>query len=157
MDTLKLNPARTSEGTCLPASQFPEPADLYLCDRCGRDLTNQVYRGRAHVRMPLGRPRFHCACGAQFLSGVTEWDSLHPSDRRRRIRDIYFLALIPLALALCFEGVVWLSARNHTIVRFAVSGLLLLIATPSALYLISEIPEVVGSLWRTRGVRFWRA
>src|SRR5262249_61613352 len=32
----------------LPASKFPEHADVYICDRCGRDITSHHHRGRAH-------------------------------------------------------------------------------------------------------------
>jgi hypothetical protein len=59
-----------------PASEFPEAADVYVCDKCGRDMTRHLYRGRAHVRQPLGPVRYFCCCGQDYLSGATEWDYL---------------------------------------------------------------------------------
>ena len=47
----------------LRASQFPEPADVYVCDKCGRDITVHLYSGRAHVQILLRPSRYVCRCG----------------------------------------------------------------------------------------------
>ena len=41
-----------------PASRFPEAADVYVCDKCGRDITEHLHRGRPHVWRPLGPARY---------------------------------------------------------------------------------------------------
>jgi hypothetical protein len=58
-----------------PASEFPDPADVYLCDKCGGDITAHLHRGRAHVRQPLGPVKYVCRCGQAYLSGATELPS----------------------------------------------------------------------------------
>src|SRR6266852_6121306 len=68
----------------LRASQFPEPADVYVCDKCGRDITVHLYSGRAHVQILLRPSRYVCRCGQKYLSGAAEWDDLSDWERRQR-------------------------------------------------------------------------
>ena len=45
----------------LPASRFPEPADVYFCDKCGRDESRYLHQGQAHVRQrrfTIGSPSY---------------------------------------------------------------------------------------------------
>jgi len=39
--------------TKVPASAFPSPADVYVCDKCGRDITKYFRRGQAHAWKPM--------------------------------------------------------------------------------------------------------
>src|SRR4030095_782821 len=73
--------------TKLPASSFPERADVYICDKCGREVTRHLRRGHAHVWAPMGRERYLCPCGEKYLTGATEWDHLGQWERRRRFRQ----------------------------------------------------------------------
>jgi len=41
MDALNLDPKALSIKQ-LHASEFPEPADVYVCDKCGRDITSHL-------------------------------------------------------------------------------------------------------------------
>ena len=75
-------------GKQLPASSFPERADAYVCDKCGRDVTPYLRRGRADLQPLLGPAMFRCDCGEEYLSASVEWDHLGPSEREKRIRQI---------------------------------------------------------------------
>jgi hypothetical protein len=88
MQTLNLS------GTQLPASRFPEPADVYLCDDCGRDLTEHLHPGRAHIWRSLGPARYTCFCGQKYLSGASEWDLLGVWERRQRVLQIIIIAVL---------------------------------------------------------------
>jgi hypothetical protein len=46
------------DATILPASKFPEQADEYERDKCGRLVTKHLNRDRAHVEKPIGRERY---------------------------------------------------------------------------------------------------
>jgi hypothetical protein len=67
MQTLNLDPMLSPAPIKRPASQFPERADVYFCDKCRRDITTHLYRGRSHVRQPLGPVRYVCRCGQSYL------------------------------------------------------------------------------------------
>jgi hypothetical protein len=71
----------------LPASAFPNEADVYTCDKCGRDITKHFRPGRAHVWAPMGPERFLCRCGQRYLTGATEWDHFSDWERNRRVKD----------------------------------------------------------------------
>jgi hypothetical protein len=72
------------DATILPASRFPERADEYECDKCGRLVTKHLRAGHAHLEKPIGRERYRCRCGESYLSGAVEWDHLGDWERRRR-------------------------------------------------------------------------
>jgi hypothetical protein len=63
----------------LPASAFPNRADVYVCDKCGRDITKHLRPGQSHTWAPMGRERYLCLCGQKYLTGAREWD--HFSER----------------------------------------------------------------------------
>jgi hypothetical protein len=68
--------------TTLSASAFPTSADVYLCDKCGRDVTKHLHRGQAHVWKPIDPNRYQCRCGEKYLIGATEWDHLGEWERK---------------------------------------------------------------------------
>lgn len=72
----------------LPASRFPDPAEVYFCDNCGRDLTKNLYHDRAPVWQPLRPIWYVCRCGRKYLSGAAEWDDLATRERKQRIRQL---------------------------------------------------------------------
>lgn len=97
----------------LPASQFPEPAERYVCDNCGRDVTRHLHPGRAHVQQPLGPVWYTCRCGKKYISGAVEWDQLGSGERRSRIYDLALFTLISLLPAAIATAVVRYELRVH--------------------------------------------
>jgi DNA-directed RNA polymerase subunit RPC12/RpoP len=83
----------------LPASAFPSRADLYVCDKCGRDITKHLHPGRAHAWAPMGSERYACSCGQKYLTGATEWDHLGGHGRKRRVRDTFGLGVLFSAMS----------------------------------------------------------
>lgn len=79
MQLLGLSDASLSS---LPASRFPERAEVYLCDKCGEDITRHFYVRHGHGGTPIGSPTFYCVCGERYLSGAREWDQLRPYEKR---------------------------------------------------------------------------
>jgi hypothetical protein len=69
----------------LPASAFPEQANTYLCDKCGRDITIHFQQGQAHVWRTMGPERYQCLCGQKYLTGATEWVHFSDWERKNRI------------------------------------------------------------------------
>ena len=136
----------------LPASRFPEPAELYFCDDCGRDLTKHLYRDRAPVWQPL-RPMWHvCECGQKYLSGAAEWDDLSRWERKQRIWQLrigfvlFGLLVIPATLG-------YFAVRYGGAALLAVVGIALipsiLVAKPFWFVLV-DLYEMSASVWRTR-------
>jgi hypothetical protein len=139
--------------TILPASRFPEQADEYECDKCGRLVTKHLSCGRAHVEKPIGPERYRCRCGETFLSGAVEWDHLRDSERRRRMKMLLFVYtrfLLPLLIPVVFAFLA-LHYRNYWLLAVCV---LVLIPTIVLLYLsaisLLELILIAASLWRTR-------
>jgi hypothetical protein len=147
METLSLGK------TQLPASRFPEPAGVYVCDKCGEDITAYLHRGQPHAWRPLGPSRYKCRCGQEYLSGAIEWDNLSNWEKRSRLRqDLGILILIAVPLtafvfllrtAVAHRGI----ALSVLCVAAALPGILLLLAFAA---FVLEGFEVVLSLWRTR-------
>ena len=155
MQTLKLN------ATQLPASKLSLPlrADVYVCDKCGRDVTKHLHRGRAHVTPPLGPPRYTCVCGEQYATGVMEWDQMSPLERRHRLFQIALygtISGIPSAGFLLLLRATWVHVNG---ILFALSvvaevpGILFLVLFTSAGI---EAMDILQSMWRTRVAARWR-
>jgi hypothetical protein len=100
----------------LPASAFPDRADIYVCDKCGRDITRHFRPGQAHVWAPMGPERCLCLCGERYLTGAKEWDHFSDWERNRRVGDTLGLGILFSAIvfntgppglccpALCFRS-----------------------------------------------------
>jgi hypothetical protein len=153
MQTLNLN------GTQLPASKFPERADAYICDKCGRDITPFLNPGRAHVWRLLGPSRYVCRCGQQYLSGEAEWDSLSTWERRNRLSQIVGFGI---ATAIPIAGFVFLihaAIEHRSIALLIVSGVA---AGPLIIFIVLfttvglDVMDLAASLWRTKIARLWR-
>jgi hypothetical protein len=138
----------------VPASRFPEPAEVYFCDDCGRDVTKKLHRDRAPVWQPLRPIWFVCQCGRKYLSGAAEWDDLTAREREQRIRQLqigfvlFALLVIPVTLA-------YFALRYGGAALLAVVGIALipsiLVAKPFWFVLI-DLYEIIASIWRTRGI-----
>jgi hypothetical protein len=136
----------------LPASKFPERADAYVCDRCGRDITRKLHPGHAHVRQPLGPPRYTCQCGEKYLTGAIEWDQLGPWQRQQWIRDVG-LAIIVLAVLIVLSVSGYVAVRRHSLLLTCLIVVVVLFSIPvwKLFAAILSIPfEIAASLWRTR-------
>lgn len=136
----------------LPASRFPEPAKVYFCDNCGRDVTKRLHRDRAPVWQPL-RPMWHvCQCGRKYLSGAAEWDDLTTWERKQRIRQLgigfvlFALLMIPGTLAYFA-----LSLGSATILAILAIALIPSIVVARLLwFVLLDVFEIIASIWRTR-------
>lgn len=150
METLNLD--RKEVGTKqLRASEFPEPADVYVCDKCGRDITGHLNRGRAHVQTPLGPSTYVC-CGQKYLSGAAEWDDLGDWERRQRLGDVG-LAIILSAVLAGFFILVHLAVKHRSLallVFLAVATLFSIRLFPLFIAILVGPFEIAASLWRTR-------
>jgi hypothetical protein len=153
MQALNLN-------STLPASRFPEAADVYVCDKCGRDITERLYRGRPHVWRPLGPARYVCICSAKYVTGATEWDNLSDWEKSNRLRQsIGLLVILGLILTAIGTLVYVTLARGG----FVLTVLTLLSASPAvvclALFLGTalDLIEIIASVFRTRVAGMWRS
>jgi hypothetical protein len=90
MSDLNATPARTER----PASEFPEPADVYLCDDCKTDITSHLFPGKSHTWRAMGPERYTCACGRKYLTGAVEWDHLSVWERRSRAVQTHGVAIL---------------------------------------------------------------
>lgn len=136
----------------LPASRFPDPAEVYFCDSCGRDLTKNLYPDRAPVWQPLRPIWCVCQCGRKYLSGAAEWDDLTNWERKQRIRQLrigfllFAILVVPVTLA-------YFALSRGGAALLAVVGIALipsiLVAKPFGFVLL-DVYEIITSIWRTR-------
>lgn len=141
------------------ASRFPEPADVYVCDQCGRDITEHLHQGRPHVWRPLGPARYTCICGAKYITGALEWDTLSRWEKTNRLRQSIGLLLI-LGIILSLIVAVLYFAFTRGGVFLTVLAILAVIPAFLFLTLVAgtalDLLGIVSSIWRTRGARIWR-
>jgi hypothetical protein len=147
MTVLDLNKHREFSSKEVPASAFPDPATTYVCDKCGRDITKYLHRGRAHTWQPMGPQRYICRCGQRWLSGAVEWDHLGGWERRRRVRDTLALS-IAFAVLAAIPAVITYAALHAWTGAPILAGLM--IALPAILITVPFWICVAASLWRTR-------
>jgi hypothetical protein len=149
LTSLDLNPIGLVK-TKLPASAFPQRADVYVCDKCGRDITKYFQPGRAHVHTPMGPERFLCRCGQKYLTGATEWDHLSEWDRKQRTVPIFLFGSV-LSVVFAVPGVlVYLALRRSTA---ALLSALAITALPFVLLVLAQLPgwlAILASIRRTR-------
>jgi hypothetical protein len=137
----------------LPASRFPDPAEVYFCDNCGRDLTKNPYHDRAPVWQPLRPIWYGCQCGRKYLSGAAEWDDLATWERKQRIGQLWIgfvlLAILVIPVTLAYFAL----SHGGGAALLAVVGIALipsiLAAKPFGFALL-DVYEIIASIWRTR-------
>lgn len=135
-----------------PASEFPEAADVYVCDKCGRDITRHLHHGRAHVRRPLGPVRYSCRCGQVYISGATEWDYLSNWEKRQWLKEVplifIFLAILAGCVSLVYFGV---ARRDVVLIVLSFAAAPVGIVSFRLFIIMSAIPfQIAASLLRTR-------
>ena len=133
--------------TKLPASAFPSPADTYVCDKCGEDITRYLRPGQAHVWKPMGPERYLCHCGQKYLTGATEWDHLGEWERKRRVGQTLGLGILFSAPFSVIGLVAYLALHRS---KAALIGALAITALPFLLILVPFCLQVGASMWRTR-------
>jgi hypothetical protein len=144
-----LNPKTISR---LPASRFPDPAEVYFCDNCGRDLTKNLHHDRAPIWQPLRPIWYVCQCRRKYLSGAAEWDDLTTWERKQRIRQLG-IGFVLFAL-LVIPGTLAYFALSHS--RAALFAVLAIALIPSILvarpfgFVLLDVFEIITSIWRTR-------
>ncbi len=145
-----LNPKTISR---LPASRFPNPAEVYFCDNCGRDLTKNLHPDRSPVWQPLRPVWYVCQCGQKYLSGAAEWDNLTTWERKQRIGQLWIgfvlLAILVIPVTLAYFAL----SHGGGAALLAVVGIALipsiLAAKPFGFALL-DVYEIIASICRTR-------
>jgi len=135
----------------LPASTFPNRADLYVCDKCGRDITKHFRPRQSHSWGPMGPESFLCRCGQRYLTGAKEWDHLTDRERNRRVGQILGLGILLSAMFSIPGLLAYLALRF--VLGFREGALvtgLVITALPVCLMQMGFWPGVVASMWRTR-------
>lgn len=143
----------------LPASLFPERADIYVCDKCGRDITRHLRPGQAHAWRAIGRERYVCQCGQKYLTRATEWDHFSARERKRRIQFTFGFAAVFSAIISVFGVAAYLALRYFFYLpRAGVVVGALIAVFPLFSLLVPFSLGVASSMWRTRvGARTARA
>ena len=132
---------------------------MYVCDKCGRDVTEHLYRARAHVWRPLGPAKYVCACGAEYVSGADEWENLSPWERRNRVGQTLGLGAVLALILLTISALL-----RETLVHggIVLTILAILAAAPAVVSLAFfaatalDAIEIAISIYRTRLSRIWR-
>ena len=133
----------------LPASAFPEFADAYVCDKCGRDITSNLRRSPHPHGLVVGRETFLCSCGEEYRTNAMEWDSLGRVGKRQQV-------VITTVMGLCLSLVSSILAIPvYFILRLFVPTLAVVIgvaigAAPLVFLQITFWLPVLASVWRTR-------
>lgn len=155
MQTLNLDPKLSPAPIKRPASQFPEPADVYICDECRRNITTHLHPGRAHVRQPLGPVRYICRCGQSYLSGATEWDYMSDWAKGYWLRDV-LLIFILLPIIAAYGALVYFAVVHRSFVASALSIVAIPFALASLFMFVLTFPipfQIAASILRTRVFR----
>jgi hypothetical protein len=136
-----------------PASEFPERAEVYVCDICGRDITKQLPRDHAHASQILGAPFYTCLCGQKYRTGLQEWDSMSPADHW----NFLLRAVVPGSLmGLPLIGFIFLVRSTYLHPGYLLLAICVVAAVPSFVFAIFftiaglEGMDIFASLWRTR-------
>jgi hypothetical protein len=148
MDTLNLGGRPV---VVLPGTAFPERADVYVCDKCGGDVTKHFHPRQSHSWAPMGPETFICACGQRYLTGATEWDHLGDWERSKRAGDTLGLGLLLSAVSSIFGAVGYLILHfAFGPQRAAFVAAMALAVLPFVLMQVTLWPDVAASIWRTR-------
>jgi hypothetical protein len=132
------------------ASEFPEPADIYLCDNCKRDITKRLSPGQSQSWRPMGKERYVCSCGQQYLTGAVEWEHLSDWERSRRIKQIHGLGILFSAMLAVPGLILYLLSVSLFHSKSAALAILLVVTVPFIVIVGIFWLEVAVSKLRTR-------
>lgn len=132
------------------ASEFPEPADIYLCDNCKRDITKHLSSKQSHIWRPMGKERYTCCCGQQYLTGAVEWEHLSNWERSRRIKQIHGLGILFSAMVAVPGLILYLLVVSLSHAKGAALAILVVIAVPFIVIAGIFWLEVAASKLRTK-------
>ena len=135
----------------VPARVFPEHADVYVCDKCARDVTKHFPPHQPNTWAPMGPKTFVCRCGQRYLTGAIEWDHLRASERRSRVWQTIWIGTFLSAMFSILGILAYLVLRFLFGLReagFFVA--LFIVALPFVSLQITFWPQVLASMWRTR-------
>ena len=136
----------------LPASSFPEIADVYFCDKCGRDITKHLHRGRAHVDKPFGPPIYECDCGEKYRSGTVKWDQLGIGAKRRQLALFRLEAIFSVPIILTCIAI-YLRFYSHSKLLLIIAAIAIIPSIMFSIFSVLGLLEaiaIVRSIWRTR-------
>jgi hypothetical protein len=135
----------------LPAGAFPERADAYVCDKCGRDITEHFRPPTSHSWEPMGPERYECLCGHEYLTGPREWNHLGYPEKRQRVKSTLMFGVLSSVIASIPSLLAYFFLRFAFGLREgALATSLIIIALPFVLIQIKFWPRVIASMWRTR-------
>lgn len=136
----------------LPASQFPEHAHTYFCDKCGEDIAQHFVIRHGHGSPPLGPPTFYCECGERYLSGTREWDDLGSNEKRISLGLLGITALFALPFVVSLTAAA-LGAHEHNKALMIAGAILTVLTAPFSVFLVPgflEVRDIAASIYRTR-------
>jgi len=145
----------TNSAGSRPASGFPERADTYLCDKCQRDITSHLHRGRAHVTIPIGPSRFRCVCGETYRSGALEWDEMGRGEKQSYMVAFRLGAMFSIPF-LAVPAFAYMSFKLHSLLLLVAAIVAMLVTVAPAILgglAFLDVLQIAGSLWRTRIAR----
>lgn len=135
----------------LPASAHPERANVYVCDKCGRQITKHLGTVIAHSRPPIGAERYRCKCGSRDLIGAIEWDHMGSVRRGQYFWGTFVVGLLLSFSISVFVFLVFLVLHVTTRSdRPAIYVAITITALPFISVHCSFWPRIVASMWRTR-------
>jgi hypothetical protein len=135
----------------IPASDFPNRADIYVCDQCGRDITKYLRRGHAHAWEPMGPVRYKCVCGKKYLTGGKEWDHFSQFERSKRIRETTGIGILLSAISSILGFIVYLVL--HLVFGFGRPAIIVATVITWFPFIFVQVgfwPKVFASILRTR-------
>jgi hypothetical protein len=134
----------------LPASAYPERADIYVCDKCEKDITRHFIAQQSHSWRPLGRERYLCQCGQSYLTGAVEWTNLSEYEKNRRIQGALVPGIIGSVIFSIFGLGAYLLLRVLQFRRIALFTGLVITVFPFVAIVTTSLVGIALSSWRTK-------
>lgn len=134
----------------LLASNFPNRADIYVCDQCGGDITKHFRPRHSHASLPIGPEHYRCLRGKNCLTGTIEWGHLGDGEGSKRSGDAIGIGILLSAISSVFGLLSYLALHFASGVGNAAVIAALLIGTlPFVLVQIGFWAKVFASILRT--------